>query len=101
MPNLEPLLDCACRFLLLQKGLFSQNTAQLFAARLQKVCGSLAADFICMVKIHCRNLAANLPQPCSRLVAGLQQTSPQAVFLVRVAQSIVKCHLGLVEDVLR
>ena len=80
MPNLEPLRDCTCRFFLLQKGLFSHNTAHLFAARLQQACGSLAADITCNVKIHCCNLAANLPQPCSRLVAGLRQNLPQADF---------------------
>ena len=38
------------------------------------------ADFICMVKTHCSNLAAMLLHHCGNLVIALQQTLPQAHF---------------------
>ena len=60
------------------------------------------ADFICMVKSHCSNLAAMLLHHCDNLVIALQQTLPQAhffhkgYFTRRFVLCLTLCHFVLV-----
>ena len=50
------------------------------AARLRQIYSKPAARFICMVKLHCHNLAVGLQQSSSKLAARLPLALPQGLF---------------------
>ena len=50
------------------------------AARLRQIYSKPAARFICMVKLHCHNLAVGLRQSSSKLAARSPLALPQGLF---------------------
>ena len=63
------------------------------AARLRQIYSKSAARFICMVKLHCRNLAEGLRQSSSKLAARSPLALPQGLFFGKGIDTLYQSYL--------